>query len=58
MNLFQIQANKFFSKMLNTVSENKDQQGPQSEEGHVGALPGPLKEVGTTPSKLYFEDCL
>ncbi len=42
--------------MLNTVSENKDQQGPQSEEGHVWALPGPLKEVGKTPSKLYFEE--
>ncbi len=38
MNLFQIQkkqAKKFFSKMLNTVSKNKDQPGPQSEEGHV-----------------------
>jgi hypothetical protein len=24
--------------MLNTVSENKDQPCPQSEEGHVGTL--------------------
>jgi hypothetical protein len=39
MNLFQIlKKATIFSKMLNTVSENKDQPGPQSEEGHFGAL--------------------